>query len=105
MKKKLKRSVINQPSNIVSSETTREASLEKNFNFDYYYKYFKPQHIKQIDRNFLEWFIGFSEGDGSFVVTNNRCYFFINQKDIKLLYKIKAIASIKMPINTSQIFT
>jgi hypothetical protein len=26
-----------------------------------------PQHIKSYDLDFLEWFVGFSEGDGSFV--------------------------------------
>ena len=69
----------------VSSETTREAF---NFNFSKYIEN-KPEHIKNVDLNFLEWFIGFSEGDGSFVVSNERCYFIINQKDIKALYKIK----------------
>lgn len=89
MKKKLKRSAISQPPNIGSSETTREAPLNKNFNFDYYFNNFKPKHIKPNDYLFLEWFIGFSEGDGSFTISNKRCYFSINQKDIKILYKIK----------------
>lgn len=46
--------------------------------------------------NFLDWFIGFSEGDGSFqVVSQNsrnnttRPVFIINQKDPQILYKIK----------------
>nr|BBE21033.1 LAGLIDADG homing endonuclease [Ulva ohnoi] len=89
MKKKLKRSAISEPSNIGSSETTREAPLNKKFNFDYYFNNFKPKHIKENNYLFLEWFIGFSEGDGSFTLSNKRCYFSINQKDIKLLYKIK----------------
>lgn len=89
MKKKLKRSAISQPSNIGSSETTREAPLNKEFHFDYYFNNFKPKHIKLNNCLFLEWFIGFSEGDGSFTLSNKRCYFSINQKDIKLLYKIK----------------
>lgn len=89
MKKKLKRSAISQPSNIGSSETTREAPLSNQFNFNYYFKNFKPKHIKVNDHLFLEWFVGFSEGDGSFILSNKRCYFSINQKNIKLLYKIK----------------
>lgn len=81
---------ISQPSNLVSSETTREAPLNKSFDFNYYFYHFKPKHIKLNDYKFLEWFIGFSEGDGSFIISNKRCYFCINQKDIKILYKIKA---------------
>jgi len=88
---KKKRSAISQPSTIGSSETTREAPLHlnKNFFFDNYFKNFKPEHIKSNDSLFLQWFIGFTEGDGSFIVSNRRCYFIINQKDIKILYKIK----------------
>lgn len=78
--------------NCGSSETTREA-LNFDF-FDYYIK--KPKHIKNIDHNyelFLQWFIGFSEGDGSFVILKNfkvpRLAFYINQKDSQILFKIK----------------
>nr|YP_010835558.1 hypothetical protein NQY40_pgp085 [Ulva meridionalis]WFS80026.1 hypothetical protein [Ulva meridionalis] len=78
-----------EPSTIGSSETTREAPLNNQFNFNYYFQNFKPKHIKINDYLFLEWFVGFSEGDGSFILSNKRCYFLINQKDIKLLYKIK----------------
>lgn len=60
MKKKLKRSAISQPSNIGSSETTREAPLSNQLNFNYYFKNFKPKHIKINDHSFLEWFVGFS---------------------------------------------
>lgn len=74
-----------------SSETTREAVY---FNFDEYIK-IKPTHIKKIDTLFLEWFIGFVEGDGSFIVgtpTNKKrqtILFCINQKDAQLMFKIK----------------
>lgn len=83
-----------------SSETTREAPLtnrvlinRRSFNFDSYLKY-KPIHIKNINIPFLEWFIGFSEGDGSFYVRNKnrkdfRLGFDIGQKDPKILYLIK----------------
>lgn len=53
-----------------SSETTREAPLNKSFCFNAYFTYFKPEHIKSNNYRFLEWFIGFSEGDGSFIVSN-----------------------------------
>ena len=54
---------------------------------------FKLSKETQEYKNFIEWFIGFSEGNGSWNVTNNsyqnRVCFFINQKDPKVLYKIK----------------
>ncbi len=69
-----------------SSETIRETS----FNF-IDYKQFKVSHKKTIDKPFLEWFIGFSEGNASFIVSKNRLFFIINsnQKDIKILYSIR----------------
>ena len=75
----------NQPSNLGSSETIREAP--QSIQLSHYKKLGKPEHIKQLDRPFLEWFIGFSEGDGSFAL--DRRAFCINQKDPKLLFRIK----------------
>lgn len=74
----------NQPFNLDSSETTREAPFYK-------LQKYRPQHIKTNDVTFLEWFIGFSEGDGCFLVSDQktRCSFIIVQKDISLLYKIR----------------
>ena len=87
-----------------SSETTREA-----FNFDFTeYKKHKL-HRQQLsganlvgglgvnrggvlskeEHDFLEWFIGFSEGDGSFVISNGyRLFFTINQLERKVLNKV-----------------
>ena len=52
-----------------------------------------PQHKRNIDKHFLEWFIGFSEGDGSFSATKAgnfyRHDFIINQKHPQALYKIR----------------
>ena len=49
-----------------TSETTRDARFKKsNFDFRDYNKV-KPSHIKELDPDFLSWFIGFLEGDGSF---------------------------------------
>ena len=76
---------------IGSSETTREAL---NFHFSEYTKV-KPSHIQKVDIPFLDWFIGFVEGDGSFIVgtptgkKRKTISFCINQKDSKLMYKIK----------------
>lgn len=76
------------------SETTREelffhpSKNIQNFSFtDYIAK--MPEHKKEIDISFLEWFIGFSEGDGSFLISQNRPLFVINQADIEVLYKIR----------------
>jgi hypothetical protein len=84
---------------IGSSETTREAPytiqtsqivLVKKFSFD---EYVSPEHKKNIDFSFLEWFIGFSEGDACFysriVDTRVRLSFEIVQKDAKLIHKIR----------------
>lgn len=69
-----------------SSETTRDIT----YNFNAYY-YLLPQHKKKINPRFLEWFIGFTEGDGSFIVSKNKVYFDITQSlsDIQVLYYIK----------------
>ena len=48
-----------------SSETTREAFV---FNFLSYYQ-ITGNKILRENAIFLEWFIGFSEGDGSFGLT------------------------------------
>nr|YP_009367923.1 putative LAGLIDADG homing endonuclease [Hazenia capsulata]ARK14904.1 putative LAGLIDADG homing endonuclease [Hazenia capsulata] len=83
----------NQPLNLNSSETTREAPFLKkqNFCFSFYFENYQPEHLKTKDIKFLEWFIGFSEGDGCFLITGSKtnCSFIINQKDISLLYKIR----------------
>nr|AYQ95243.1 hypothetical protein [Trochiscia hystrix] len=85
-----------------SSETTRKApsrlrnKINKRpaFAFHNYLKNM-PQHIKikKIDLylSFLEWFIGFAEGDGSFVIRKDRSRisFELAQKDPQVLYFIK----------------
>lgn len=49
------------------------------------------QGINKYDDKFLEWFIGFAEGNGSFVITNGKSLFYIHLHlvDLPLLYKIK----------------
>ena len=70
-----------------SSETTREA-----FCFDLY-KSYKPQHIKTLDFHFLTFFIGFSEGEATFLSWMDgktpRAGFSIDQKDSQILFHIK----------------
>lgn len=74
-----------------SSETTREAPfLTPHFDFQFYRC---PEHKKKNDLLFLEWFVGFTEGDGCFVVRKDgqktRLVFEILQKDPQLIYKIR----------------
>ena len=75
-----------------SSETTREKLLTQ-FNFETYLKYGTPQQIKNINIDFLEWFIGFFEAEGSFSCwfdgKTNRVEIEITQKDPQLMYKIR----------------
>lgn len=69
---------------IGSSETIRKTT----FNF-YNYKQNTVSHKKHIDTSFLEWFVGFTEANQSFIVSNQRLFFIINQKDSKILYYIR----------------
>jgi hypothetical protein len=93
-----------------SSETTREAVLGATlllatkldaeapifqykgyFNFNDYIQV-KPEHkalSKMEDFHFLEWFIGFTEGDGCFTVKEGRPVFIINQADLRVLNYIR----------------
>ena len=69
-----------------SSETIRKTA----FNFSNY-KERLVSHKKsgKIDTAFLQWFVGFSEGDGSFIVSKGRLFFIINQKEEKILHRIR----------------
>jgi hypothetical protein len=69
-----------------SSETTRDITYEFNE-----YSNLIPQHKKKVNKQFLQWFIGFTEGDGSFIVSKGKIYFDITQSisDIQVLYYIK----------------
>jgi LAGLIDADG endonuclease len=66
--------------NVSTSETIRKMSVMN--------KIVLPKHPKW----FLEWFIGFSEGNGNFSVdsVNKRLFFQIRQLDPKVLYLIKS---------------
>ena len=46
----------------------------------------------QYNRAFIEWFRGFTEGDGSFVISQGKCVFSIHlhKVDLPLLYEIKS---------------
>ena len=70
---------------IGSSETIRKTT----FNFTSVPQRIVP-HKSLVKHSFLEWFIGFSEGNGSFIVSNKRLFFIINQKQEKILHYIRA---------------
>ena len=79
---------------IGSSETTRETSLIK-FNFSDYIRSGSPEHKPNPDLNFLEWFLGFFEAEGSFLKWSNsnktdRFGIEITQKDAQLINKIRS---------------
>nr|YP_009367504.1 putative LAGLIDADG homing endonuclease [Pseudoneochloris marina]ARK14542.1 putative LAGLIDADG homing endonuclease [Pseudoneochloris marina] len=52
-----------------SSETIRKAP---SFCFEAFYNYGHAHHVARIPESFLEWFIGFFEGDGSFYYREKR---------------------------------
>lgn len=69
-----------------TSETARDIT----FKFDNYLNQIVT-HKRKINKRFLEWFIGFTEGKGCFLVLNNKVYFDISVEieDIQVLYYIK----------------
>lgn len=74
--------------NIISS------SLHKDFNFENFLNQYKVQYDRKIPTNdFLTWFIGFTEGDGSFVIAkrNKILQFVVTQStdDIAILNYIQ----------------
>ena len=68
----------------------QNSTNNNSFNFDVY-SILKPQHkiFTPQTSSFLEWFIGFSEGDGSFFLKENKPIFVINQADLVLLNSIR----------------
>jgi hypothetical protein len=67
-----------------SSETIRETS----FNFDEYRK-ISGINPDKISNNWLTWFIGFSEGDGAFLIgKDKRIIFVLTQKETAILNHI-----------------
>ena len=79
----LRRTYINMNGNLPpscdSSETTRKAS---SFDFSDFYKYGQPENVPRISETFLEWFIGFFEGDGCLISrdTFDKRYATINKR-------------------------
>jgi hypothetical protein len=78
-----------------SSETTSKAPFYKNLKFHDFYTYGQVTHVPHISQEFLEWFIIFFEGEGSFLSgntwdkrnhsTNTRLRISISQKEKGIL--------------------
>lgn len=83
---------------IGSSETTREILLTQ-LDFENYIRFGTPQHKPNPNPIFLEWFIGFFEAKGCFLIKNIKkdkkrllsFFFEITQKDVQLMYKIRTM--------------
>ena len=79
-----------------SSETTREISF---FKFEPFYNiYYSINSLetnkrisKQISKDWLTWFIGFSEGDGAILTFNDKLQFVLTQKEGTILYHIQEV--------------
>jgi hypothetical protein len=63
-----------------------EATCEGSFNFTSFWK-----HHKYLDPGWLQWFIGFTEGDGAILESKGRLSFVIAQKDVGVLYHIQEV--------------
>ena len=81
---------VNQQETLIQNKGSSETTRDITYNFEKY-SYLIPQHKKKMNSQFLEWFLGFTEGDGSFIVSKNKVYFDITQSlsDIQVLYYIK----------------
>ena len=91
-----------------SSETTRKTP----FNFELFYKYGHAKHVPRISQSFLEWFIGFFEGDGTIykaktTYSKHRFSFRIVQKEKKIIYTLKetfGFGNISQEIRKSRVY-
>ena len=81
---------VNQQVSLFCNNGTSETACDITFQFNNYLN-LKPLHKKKLDQRFLEWFIGFTEGVGSFIILKNKVYFGITQNldNIQVLYDIK----------------
>jgi hypothetical protein len=78
-----------QVTSLNHKDGTSETACDITFKFNNYLS--KNVLHKKINKIFLEWFIGFFEGKGYFIVLKNKVYFNISVsiKDIQVLYYIK----------------
>lgn len=97
IKNNMKNKLYNIYKHINKYSTSTSMTWEKEqikFNFSCFYKKHKAYLPKNISpsSNFLSWFIGFTEGEGSFIVNNRGDLSFVvvqSTSDIKVLYYIQ----------------
>jgi hypothetical protein len=79
-------------SSFSSPEVTPPKPLPQPYKFQEYER-FRPDHKQgtPLQKELLEWFIGFSEGDGSFLLKDGRPQFVINQADLRVLNIIRSL--------------
>jgi hypothetical protein len=84
--------LVSLTSNNFFSFARSSSSLPQPYKFQEFIQ-FRPSHkqASPVPNDSLEWFIGFVEGDGSFMVKENRPIFVINQADLKVLYFIRSL--------------
>jgi hypothetical protein len=78
----------NQIPSCGSSETTRKAP---SFITDDFYKYGQAPHVPKISEAFLQWFVGFWEGDGSLWTSYAETAFTKNRLSLSVTQKEKTI--------------
>lgn len=75
-------------------DNCKDKNNKKDFNFNAFSKYMKKSNLSVPDYNFLTWFVGFTEGDGSFVmIKRDKAQIFnVTQSihDKQVLYKIQS---------------
>ena len=80
-------SPLNNLNNLNSTQNSSESLRERSFNFTNF-----NLHHKYIESSWLEWFIGFTEGDGAILTSNpSRMSFVITQKEPNILYHIQTM--------------
>lgn len=74
-----------------SKKNKTKPTMVSPYDFSNFQKY--SPHNKRLTlskKRFLEWFLGFAEGDGSFGIRDGRLTFTINQAEIEILQKIRS---------------
>ena len=83
--------IIQSAGNLVFMKDSSETICDNTLKLDTFYKKYNkiiPNNNK-VNDDFLIWFIGFIEGDGSIYSDGNRCWLIITQKDYNILTLIK----------------
>jgi len=90
---------------IINSDQQENSPSSETTNINYFNFSIFIEHYKFIDHKWLEWFVGFSEGDGSWLIQGNRLFFVITQKEIDVLYHIQKTLGFGLIIKDSKGYT